>query len=349
MRIIVASVRTPFVHGGAEVLAAELIKALIGAGHEADLLTLPFNPSDPDRIPDQMLACVLMPLETISGMRIDRLIALKFPAYLIPHPNKVIWLMHQHRQAYDLWEHPLGDLRRAPRGALVRDIIQRADAKVCSEAKALFTLSENVTRRLRQFWNVDSIPLHHPPANVEGFYCADRVEDYLFFPSRLSASKRQELVLQALTRTRNPVRVKFAGVGDSAAYGEQLTELARQLRVHSRVQWLGFLSEQEKRDVYAQSVAVIFPPFDEDYGYVTLEAMLSSKAVITCDDSGGPLEFLVPNETGFITQPTAESLAAAMDRVWEDRELARKFGRLARRHYDGLDLSWAKVVRQLLS
>ena len=104
MRVIVATVRTPFVFGGAEVLANELIQALLAAGHEAELVNLPFSNDKANRIPDQMLACKLTPLEMVSGTKVDRLIALKFPAYLIPHPNKVVWLMHQYRQAYDLWD-----------------------------------------------------------------------------------------------------------------------------------------------------------------------------------------------------------------------------------------------------
>ena len=348
MRIIVATVRVPFVHGGAEVLAAELINALRAAGHEAELVAIPFNPADPERIPDQMLACALTPLDQLAGVNVDRLIALKFPAYLIPHPNKVVWLLHQHRQAYELWENPFGDLHYAPRGTMIRDIIRRADAKMCADAKALFTLSQNVTRRLREFLNVDSVPLHHPPANAGAFYCAGDETDYFFFPSRLSPNKRQELVLRALALTRNPVRLKFAGVADSPPYGEHLVHLAHELGVHSRIEWLGFLSEEAKRDTYARAVAVVFPPFDEDYGYVTLEAMLASKAVITCDDSGGPLEFVLPNETGVIEPAEPAGIAAAMDRLWQDRKLARKMGQTARQQYERLGLSWTKVVEKLL-
>src|SRR3954454_18453042 len=140
MRILVASIRSPFVRGGAEVLADELIKALIAAGHSAELVAIPFNPEKAERIPDQMLACALMDLNGVPGARVDRVIGLKFPAYLIPHPNKVVWLLHQHREAYDLWEHPLGGgLRDSARGAIVRDIIRRADAKMFSDIKALFT------------------------------------------------------------------------------------------------------------------------------------------------------------------------------------------------------------------
>ena len=349
MRILVTSVRTPFIHGGAEVLADGLTKALVAAGHQAELMTIPFTAAEPERIPDQMLASALMDLSGVPGAKVDRLIALKFPAYLVPHANKVVWLLHQHRPAYDLWDHPLGVLRNAPRGPILRDIIRRADAKMCTDVKALFTLSENVTQRVRRFWNVDSTPLHHPPAYAEAFYCADEVEDYILFPSRLAGNKRQELALQALSRTRNPVRLKLVGAADSPLVSEHILRVARDLHVHSRVEWTGFLPEKEKRDAYARAIAVLFPPFDEDYGYVTLEAMLSSKPVITCDDSGGPLEFVLPDKTGLVTPPKPKNLAAAMDLLWQDRALAKSLGRAGRQHYEALDLSWAKVVRRLVA
>ena len=349
MRVVVANVGTPFVRGGAEVLAEELVKAMTAEGHLADLVSIPFNPADPERIPDQMLACRLLDLRMIHGLPVDRLIALKFPAYLIPHPRKVVWLVHQHRDAYDLWDRAMGDLRSAPRGRLVRDIIRRGDQQICEEAPSIFTISGNVTHRLRHYSNIESRPLYHPPAGGAAFSCAEQVEDYFFFPSRFSAIKRQELVLRALTLTKAPVRVKFSGAADSPAYGEHLLRLGRELRLDRRVEWLGFLSEAEKIEAYARAGAVIFPPLDEDYGYVTLEAMLASKAVLTCHDSGGPLEFVLPGKTGLVTPPKPEQLAAAMDLLWEDRARAQNYGREGRRHYEKMGLSWPRVVKTLLA
>ncbi|MEP6810548.1 MAG: glycosyltransferase family 4 protein [Chthoniobacterales bacterium] len=348
MRIVVATAGTPFVRGGAEVLADELLNALRQAGHTADLVTIPFNANDPEEIPDQMLACRLMKLREIHATPVDRLIALKFPAYLIPHPKKVVWLMHQHRAAYDLWNSPFGGMRNSPRGALVRDIIQRGDQQLGSEAQAIFTISQNVTRRLREFSEIESEPLYHPPAHAAEFFCAETVEDYFFFPSRLSPAKRQELVLEALALTQHPVRVKFAGLADSPPYRERLVKRARELKIEKRVEWLDFVSDVEKRELYARALGIVFPPFDEDYGYVTLEGMLAAKAVITCDDSGGPLEFITPGETGLVAQPEPASLAAAMDKLWQDRALAKRCGVEGRRQYERLNLSWSAVVRTLL-
>src|SRR5437773_2205296 len=127
MRILIATVQVPFVRGGAEVLAEGLRDALHREGHQAEIVAIPFKWYPPERILDQMLACRLLDLTESSGTPVDRVIGLKFPAYLIPHPNKVLWIVHQHRSAYDLWDHPLGDLINFPNGVQVRDAIRLAD------------------------------------------------------------------------------------------------------------------------------------------------------------------------------------------------------------------------------
>jgi len=93
---------------------------------------------------------------------------------------------------------------------------------------------------------------------------------------------------------------------------------------------------------------VVFPPLDEDYGYVTLEAMLSSKPLVTCTDSGGPLEFVDPGETGLLANPSAESMAEAFDWLWENRTEARRMGEAARERYANLRISWHTVVEGLV-
>ena len=173
MRILIATVRVPFVNGGAEIHADGLRRALVDAGHQAEIVKIPFKWYPPERMLDQMLACRLLDLSEAVGVPVDRLIALKFPAYLIPHPRKVIWMLHQHRQAYDLWQHPLNDLDKYANGADVRAAIQRADAELIPQARQVFANSQNVALRLRTYCGVDAHPLYHPPQEAGLFYtCA---------------------------------------------------------------------------------------------------------------------------------------------------------------------------------
>ena len=348
MRVLIATVQVPFIRGGAEIHAEGLRDALRAAGHETEILAIPFKWYPPEKILDHILACRLLDVSEVAGTRVDRLIGLRFPAYLIPHPNKVLWILHQHRTAYDLWDHALSDLVYYPNGSQVRDTIEQADRKLIPEARAVFANSRNVAHRLKKFCDIDSTPLYHPPPNAEQFY-SSAAEDYLFFPSRLCIPKRQELALEALALTRNPVHLCFAGTSDHPDYADKLESLARKLKVQKRVEWLGNINEDEKSARYAKALAIVYPPIDEDYGYVTLEAMLASKPVITCRDSGGPLEFVEDQQTGVITAPTAEALAAGFDLLWENRKQAAAWGRAGRTRYESLNLSWANVIQKLLA
>lgn len=345
MRVVIATTQVPFVRGGAEVLAESLRDALRAAGHQAEIAAVPFKWYPPERILDGMLACRLLDLTEANGARIDAIIGIKFPAYLIPHPNKSLWLAHQHRTAYDLWGHPLADLHLYRNGAQVRDAIEQADRKLIPEARAIGTISRNVSKRLERYCGIASQAVYPPPRDAERYFCA-AAEDYLFFPSRLNRTKRQELVIEALAQTRHPVAVRFAGVPDEPAYAAELREKAEGLG--DRVRWLGNITDEEKLGLYARALGVLFPPVDEDYGYIAPEAMLASKPLITCTDSGGPLEFVVPCETGLVAEPTAASMAEAMDRLWECRTEAEAMGRAGRERYEAMGISWKAVIQFLI-
>jgi glycosyltransferase involved in cell wall biosynthesis len=241
----------------------------------------------------------------------------------------------------------LGDLIYEPNGVEVRDAIRSADKKVLPQAKRVFANSANVSARLKFFCGFDAPPLYHPPPQAERFYTAI-AEDYFFFPSRLCLPKRQSLVLEALARTRNPVKVRFAGAADEEKYQKDLQRLATRHGVEKRVQWLGQVNEEEKLNLYARALGVIYPPIDEDFGYVTLEGMLARKPVVVCSDSGGPLEFVRNEENGLIAEPSPDDLAQALDRLWENRGQARELGVAGYELYRQMNISWSKVVETLL-
>jgi glycosyltransferase involved in cell wall biosynthesis len=348
MRILIATVQVPFVHGGAEVHADELRQAFADRGHEAEIAAIPFKWYPPERIVEHMLAVRLLDFTEFGGIKVDRVVGLKFPAYFVHHPDKVIWMLHQHRQAYDLWDHPLGDLQHYPNGQQVRDAIRHADRRLLPEARRIYANSVNVARRLERFCNIEAAPLYHPPPHAEAFFTG-AAESYFYFPSRVNPTKRQTLVIRALAHTEEPVKVKFSGAADTPEFERECRELAASLRVGARVDWLGAVPEAQKRDLYAHCLAVLYPPVDEDYGYVTLEAMLARKPVLTCSDSGGPLEFIDSGENGIVARPDPRALAAAMDRLWRNRDQAVRWGRAARERYERMNISWSGVVEKLLA
>ena len=347
MRVAIVTAQVPFVFGGAEVHAQQLCQALRARGHEAEVIAIPFKWYPPEQILDHLLACRLLDLTESNGKRIDRVIGLKFPAYHVKHPDKVLWILHQHRTAFDLWDSPDADLAYYPEGGRIRKAVVHLEKQLLPEARALFANSRNVASRLKRFCDLDAHPLYHPPQNADAFHGGE-ADDFLFYPSRICPLKRQSLVLEALAQTRQPVRIRFAGKPDTPEYAHEMEQLARRLGVEKRVQWLGLVSEEEKREAYATCLAVVFPPKDEDYGYISLEAMLSHKAVLTCTDSGGPLEFVLDGETGLVSDATPQALAASMDRCWKERSFAREAGEKGRQRLRDMNVNWDHVIRTLL-
>jgi len=346
-RIGIVNVQTPFVRGGAEMHADNLVKAVRHAGHEADLITLPFKSYPPQRILDHMLAYRLLDLTESVHAKIDTLICLKFPSYVVAHPDRRVWLLHQHRSAYDLWRNPMGDLGNYHDGNSIREAIEAADNRHLREANRLFTNSQNVSKRLKQYNGIEADPLYHPPPGASSIYTAE-AQDFLFYPSRLTPVKRQELVLKALQHTKQDVVVRLAGRPDSPSHMKSLEKLTAELGVQDRVHWMGGVTDEEMLELYANCLGVVYPPTDEDYGYVTLEGMLASKPVITCRDSGGPLEFVREGETGLIARARPEELAEAMDTLWADRSRAAEMGRAGRAAYEAADITWENAVGKLL-
>ena len=346
MKIAITTVQVPFISGGAELLADNLKKALIKSGHEAEIISMPYVEKPLYRIENHIAAARLLDLGYSWAGEIDLCIGLKFPAYFIPHPNKVIWMLHQHRPAYDQYYTELSDMRMTPEGVKIREIIRNADNLYLQEAKRIYTIAGNVSKRLQRYNNISSTPLYHPCPDMDSFYCGG-YEDYILMPSRINTSKRQILALEALCKTKSDVKLYLVGKADNAGEEERVRLFIEEHGLQDRVRCFGFVSQEEKLKLYANARAVLFVPKDEDYGYITLEAMAASKAVITAMDSGGPLEFVEDGRTGIVAEPSPEELARAMDEIMTSRQLAVEMGGKAKLHLDEMEITWEKVVKEL--
>jgi len=347
-RVAIATAQIPFVTGGAERLTASLRDALVAAGHEADVVTLPFKWYPAEEIPKQVLMARLVDLSEANGRPIDRVIALKFPAYCVRHPDKVVWLLHQHRPAYDLWGTADCDLMRFPEGRDVREFIHAADRRFLTEARAVHGISREVVARLDGFANVATAPLYPPPPQPESFRCDD-YGDYVFFPSRITPYKRQLLLLDAMACVRSPIRCVLAGASPDPEMAFQVEHRRNVHGLQDRVTLLGEITHDEMVARYAGALAVFFGPVREDYGYVTLEAFLSRKAVITCRDSGAPLEFVEHGVNGYVAEPEPEAIAQALDELYADRRRARFLGEAGLETYRARRVSWETVLERLLA
>ncbi len=348
MRIGVLRTQVPFVTGGAERHAANLCAALNRHGHEAVEITLPFKWYPGEVLASHVLAAKMLDLSEVEGVPVDMVIGLKFPAYLAPHPNKTFWIIHQHRQAYDMWSLGNSDLLHDPDGEAVRQLIQEEDrAAFLATSRPIFTNSRNVSARLEKYLGIKSTALYHPPPQADQMI-QGRYGDYLFAPGRINPSKRLELILRGLAETRSKMRLVVAGVAENPDYQKRLLKLAAELGISDRVEWLGRVDDGELLRTYADARAVVFVPQDEDYGYITLEAMLAGKPVVTVEDAGGPLEFIVHERHGLVTPPVPAELGSAFERLMQDRDAAERWGQAGAARYAAMNMSWDHVVEQLV-
>jgi glycosyltransferase involved in cell wall biosynthesis len=345
MKIAIVNVQAPFVRGGAEYLADSLAGRLVGRGHEVEIVRVPFKWYPPQTVAEHMLACRLMEVGTGGP---DLVIALKFPAYLAPFENKVVWLLHQFRQVYELWGTPHAGMADTPENREVRAMVHHADNTALRQVRRLYTNSKIVADRLRRHNNIEPDEVLYPPLDHPELYAAGPLGDYFFYPSRLNAAKRQHVAIEALRYTRSPFRLVLAGKPDAEAYGNELRELVERWELKDRVQFLGWISEQEKARWMAGACGAVYLPYDEDsYGYVTLEAFHAHKPLITFTDSGGTNELVVHSRNGLIVEPTAQALAEAMETMWAKKKQTRDMGEQAHATLSRHRINWDCILDRL--
>ncbi len=339
--VAVLSAQVPFTTGGAELHVRALINNLRKNGHRVEHISIPFSFSPKE----SMILCSLVwrMVEDLTGKIPDAVIATKFPTYLVRHPNKIVWLFHQHRAAYDLFNTPYSDFKDDSEGRYYRNLIKKIDDKTLGEAKKIFTNSKNVAQRLKQFNGIDSEALHVPPV-LELPMKTGQYKDYILSVGRLTKMKRVDLLIRSLKHTDPNIKGMIVGKGDSE---QQLKDLAKNLGLIERVVFKSFVSEDELIELYAHAFAVFFAPVDEDFGLVTVEAFNSKKPVITCTDSGGTLELVEEGVSGFVCEPQEEIIAGKIDFLFQNKDKCEEFGNAGCERVK--DITWNNVIKKFES
>jgi glycosyltransferase involved in cell wall biosynthesis len=341
MRVAVCAPQVPFVRGGAEIVSERLVEELRKRDHQAELVTVPFKWYPGERVLTQAFLWRLLDLEEANGMPIDLVIATKFPSYAVRHPNKVVWLLHQFRQAYELDRTELGQFDESPESRPLRRAVQRLDRLALGEARGLFATSQNVADRLERSTELKAEVLPHPPQELP--YRCDEYGDFVLSVGRIDRAKRVDLLLGAL-ELESSLRCVIVGEGPER---ERLEQLAQRRGFDGRASFAGRVSEEELADLYGRCLAVYYAPVDEDFGMVPYEAFLSEKPVITTTDAGGPLEVVHDRDTGLVCEPTPAALAEACTWLRNNLDDARAWGRAGRRAAE--ELSWDRAIERLLA
>jgi glycosyltransferase involved in cell wall biosynthesis len=342
MRIAVCTPQVPFERGGTEILAETLVRELRDRGHEVEDVKIPFKWFPGPRALREALVWRLVDLEEAQERPIDLLIATKFPSYAIRHPNKVVWLVHQFRQAYELDRPEFGQFGQDPFDRATVRAIHRLDGKVLGEAKRLFAISQNVADRLQRSVGLEAEVLPPPPQQLP-YRVAEGDGEFILSVGRLDRAKRVDLLLEAAALD-GTLRVVVAGEGPDR---ERLERLSARRDLDGRVSFAGRVDGDELVDLYSRCVAVFYAPFDEDFGLVPYEAFLSGRPVVTTRDSGGPLEVVVDRENGIICEPAAPAVAEACAWLAANPERARAQGLAGKQRAERF--TWDTVVHRLLA
>ena len=327
--------------GGAEAHVRSLVDRLRAAGYETDLVSVPFKWYPKDEILAHAAAWRLLDLSESNGRSVDLVIATKFPTYFARHPNKVVWLIHQHRAAYELCGTEYSNFAHTELDVGLRDKLHSLDREMLGECRRRYANSANTAARLQRFNGLTAEPLHHPPR------LADRLRhesygSYVLSVGRLETVKRVDLAIEAMRYAHEPLRLVIVGDGTQ---GENLRRQVAETGLANRVEFRGQVADDEIVDLYANALAVVYPPYDEDYGYVTLEAFLARKPVVTATDSGGTLAFVEDGVSGLVCEPRAEAVGAAFNAL-ADRGRAAALGDAG--YARAAAVTWDSVIEKLV-
>lgn len=331
----------PFVKGGAEIHVTALYEQLKLRGYNVDIVQLPYKWYPKNQLLNTIFAWRLIDLSESNGQKIDLVIPTKFPSYTVKHENKVTWLIHQFRQIYDQYGTQYSDFTDNEEDNKIRNKIIEIDNVSLRESRKIYTNAQNTANRLKRYNNIDGEALYHPPKHV-GQYYNDKYENYILSVGRLESVKRVDLLIKSLQYCDKNIKAIIAGTGP---YREELEKLAYKLGVSDRVEFLGFVNDEDLLKLYSNAFSIFFAPFDEDYGYITLEAFLSNKPVITCEDSGGVLEFVEDSVNGYICEVSPEKIGEKIQNLWTNKNLCSQFGELGFEKVK--NISWNNVIDKL--
>ena len=345
MKVLVVNNAVPFIRGGAEELADNLVTQLRARpGVSAELLRLPFNWMPSERVIEEIVIA-----QSLVLYNVDCVIGLKFPAYLVPHNDKRFWILHQFRQAYDLGDAGQGWSDQGREGAL-REAVRKADNAAFADGKRLFVNSPVTADRLARYNNFKAEVLY-PPLNDAHLFVGGEDEGYIFAGGRVSPGKRQDLLIEAWARAgaRAP-RLVIAGPPESQAYADQLRDAVARYGLDDRVDLkFGFHPRSDIAAWVNGARACAYLPYDEDsLGYVAMEAFAGAKPVLTTTDSGGLLE-MVNEGTGIVAAPTAEAIADALMILAQTPDEAARRGRAAKAYWGSRGFTWDATLDRLLA
>jgi glycosyltransferase involved in cell wall biosynthesis len=320
------------VRGGAEALCDGLEPAIQEAGHYVERIDIRCDESTFEGILEGYARAREMDLS-----RFDAVVSTKAPTYAVRHPRHVAYLVHTVRVFYDMFDSwNVGRTDGCFQRDRIRELDYEAFASIPEERR--FAIGEEVAGRLWRAIGLKATVIH--PALLDSGRFHQGLFEHFLHVGRLHEWKRADFVVRAFRRARSEMPLLIAGTGPEEG---RLRELAGD---DPRIRFLGHVSRSKLIELYARALAVPFVPIREDFGYITIEAMLSGKPVITASDSGEAVRLVTETGAGLVVDPEPDKLAAAMDRLAASTDEARSLG--ARGIERARRINWPEIVGTLL-
>jgi Glycosyl transferases group 1 len=343
MNVMVLTNMVPFARRGVDDLAAGLTAALRRHGAKAETMRIPVGGRSHERLVDAMALC-----RSLQVTNTDRVIALEFPAYLVTHRKKTLWVHAQFRDAYEAAAAvATGDPAAARRGE-IHALVRRADCACFAEAERLFCSASPTQARMRQYGGTlpEILP---PPIDDTELFGGGAYGDYVLANAAASPAGRQRLLIEAMREATASLRLVIAGEPETAAEAAELRRAAAGLEDRVRLD-LRPLPRAELAALVNGALAVVSVPDGADTpDPVALAALPAAKPIVSVADAGALLDWVRHDESGLVVAPQPAALAAAIDWLAMAPDRPARFGRVGRALRLGRDLGWPAVVERLLS
>ena len=343
--VIVLGAQVPFTVGGAEIHVNSLVREINKLDDvKADLVQLPFKWYPENQMLNDIMAWRLLDLSEANGTKIDLVIASKFPTYAVKHDNKALWLIHQHRTLYDLENTEYDCWGRGADAKVIRDKIRELDDKFFAECKCIFTNGRTTAKRIKKYNGFNGEPLFPPPKLADQIH-PGKYGERIVYIGRLEPNKRADLLVLAVGKCKQ-AKVSIIGKGRKQDH-ERLQKLIEKMGASSRCELLGYLPDKDLLKHLSEARALFYAPYDEDYGYATIEAFLAQKPVITSNDSGEVRLFVEETGSGLVSDTNPHNIANNMSKIYdmtnkELREMAQPGYELAK------NITWDNILKKLV-
>lgn len=203
-------------------------------------------------------------------------------------------------------------------------LFKKLDYIAVRKSSVILGISREIKDRIKRFYNRESY-IFYPGINPQD-YQVGRYEDYILAPGRFEITKRSDLIMKAMDFVKNK-NIKLVMVG-SGTLSENIRKMSKK---YKNVDFKGYVSKEELKKLYSDCLATIYVPVQEDYGYVPVEAAASGKATIGTNE-GGLKETIIDKKTGFLLKEvTPKKIAEKIDLLAENKSLAIKMGKNAKK------------------